>query len=382
MRESDRELTSTVIQEEAIGTVCGMIRQPRRAAGESMQAGRFQKKLMNEPLNDFSCLDMVEIPAGKFLMGSPPEEEGRYDDEGPQHEVTLKAFLMSRTPITQAQWRAVAGFPKVNRDLDPDPSYFKGDNLPVEQVDWREAMEFCARLSQHSGKNYTLPSEAQWEYACRAGTTTRFSQGDTITTNEANFDGAYVPVDSDQEVYDYRAETTPVGMFAPNAWGLCDMHGNVWEWCLDDWHSNYEGAPTDGTAWMEGNRLGKSVAAEPGHSSTGTAARPTDACLIDIIEQASSDSASALEANSLGKSSEEARGAATPSAAGRHSGSDSTRLAASTVLGSASASTLKLLRGGSWEDVPSWLRSASRGGDRPALRLDSVGFRVCCLSHD
>lgn len=257
MRESDRELASTVIQEDAIGTVCGMIRQPRRSAGESMQAGRFQKKLMNEPLNDFSCLDMVEIPAGSFLMGSPPEEEGRYDDEGPQHEVTLQAFLMSRTPITQAQWRAVAAFPKVNRDLDPDPSYFKGDDLPVEQVDWREAIEFCARLSKHSGRNYTLPSEAQWEYACRAGTTTRFSTGDTITTNQANFDGAYVPVDSDQEVGDYRAETTPVGMFPANPWGLHDMHGNVWEWCLDDWHSNYEGAPTDGSAWMEGSRLGK-----------------------------------------------------------------------------------------------------------------------------
>jgi formylglycine-generating enzyme required for sulfatase activity len=338
---------------------------------------------MNEPLNDSTYLDMAEIPAGSFLMGSPPEEEGRYSDEGPQHAVSLSAFFLSRTPITQAQWRAVASFPKVDQDLDPDPSYFKGDNLPVEHVSWKDAIEFCARLSQRSGRNYTLPSEAQWEYACRAGTTTRFSTGDTITTNQANFDGAHVPIDSDQEVGDYKAETTTVGMFPANAWGLYDMHGNVWEWCLDDWHSNYEGAPTDGSAWIEGNRLGKSGAADPGHPFTGAAAQPTDACLTDIVGQVLSDFASALEANSLGKLCEGVPGSAIPSSAARPSGSASTRLTAgccsATSLGFASAFTLKLLRGGSWYHFPSLCRSACRYRGTPDNRADVVGFRVCCL---
>jgi formylglycine-generating enzyme required for sulfatase activity len=291
---------------------------------------------MNEPLNDFTYLDMVEIPAGKFLMGSAPEEEGRFSDEGPQHEVSLSAFLLSRTPITQAQWRAVASFPRVNQYLDPDPSFFKGDDRPVEQVSWLEAMEFCARLSQHSGRNYILPSESQWEYACRAGTTTRFSTGDTITTDQANFDGTYVPVDSDQEVGDYRGETTPVGMFPANAWGMQDMHGNVWEWCLDHWHQSYEGAPTDGSAWVEDDSLGKSCAAAAGHLCTGNAARPTNACSPDMIEHASSVSASVAEA-SLGKSSEGAAGSTNPAPAAAVDASVSPRTAANTALASASA---------------------------------------------
>jgi formylglycine-generating enzyme required for sulfatase activity len=155
---------------------------------------------------------------------------------------------MGRYPITQAQWRAVAGLPQVERELDPDPSNFKGDRRPVEQVNWFEAMEFCARLSAHTQRPYTLPSEAQWEYACRSGTTSPFYFGRTLTTDLANYDGNYTygPGAKGQ----YREQTTPVGQFGVNPWGLADMHGNVLEWCEDHWHPSYEGAPSDGSAWI------------------------------------------------------------------------------------------------------------------------------------
>jgi formylglycine-generating enzyme required for sulfatase activity len=167
---------------------------------------------------------------------------------------------MGRYPVTQAQWKAVAALPKINRELERDPSEFKGDNRPVENVSWYDAVEFCDRLSSHTKRQYRLPSEAEWEYACRAGTTTPFHFGETITTDLANYRG------TDNEEYKwsgsygrgpkgiYREETTEVGSFkVANAFGLYDMHGNVWEWCLDDWHNNYEGAPTDGSPWFDEN---------------------------------------------------------------------------------------------------------------------------------
>jgi formylglycine-generating enzyme required for sulfatase activity len=148
---------------------------------------------------------------------------------------------MGKYPITQAQWKAVAALPQINRKLNPDPSRFKGANRPVERVSWLDAVEFCDRLSQHTSKPYRLPSEAEWEYACRAGTTTPFHFGETITTDLANYETS-------------RRETTPVGSFGvANAFGLCDMHGNVWEWCADRWHFNYQGAPNDGSAWVDAN---------------------------------------------------------------------------------------------------------------------------------
>jgi formylglycine-generating enzyme required for sulfatase activity len=194
---------------------------------------------------------MVAIPGGKFLMGSPENEPQRRDSESPQHTVTLQPFFMGKFPVTQAQWAAVATLEKVKIDLELDPSKFKGANRPVEHVFWHEAIEFCARLSNKTGKNYRLPSEAEWEYACRAETTTPFHYGETITTDLANYNGNYTygsaPKGED------RQRTTEVGSFPPNAFGLYDMHGNVWEWCLDSWHDNYNGAPTDGRAWVNDN---------------------------------------------------------------------------------------------------------------------------------
>jgi len=181
-------------------------------------------------------------------MGSPPNEEGRHASEDPPHEVTLKAFWLGQTPITQAQWRVVAGWPKLERELEREPSRFKGDDRPVENVSWHDAREFCGRLSQRLGRAFSLPSEAQWEYACRAGTTTPFAFGETISPELANYDGSVAYANGPTGVN--RGQTTPVGNFPANAWGLQDMHGNVWEWCLDQWHDSYEGAPADGSAWL------------------------------------------------------------------------------------------------------------------------------------
>jgi formylglycine-generating enzyme required for sulfatase activity len=145
----------------------------------------------------------------------------------------------------------VAGWQKVERDLTPDPAKFKGANRPVEQVSWKEAMEFCRRLSQRTGRTYTLPSESQWEYACRAGTTTAFAFGETLSTDLANYNGLHMYGTGSKGVD--RRQTTDVRTFPANAWGLHDMHGNVWEWCLDLRKESYAGAPTDGSAWLDGD---------------------------------------------------------------------------------------------------------------------------------
>ncbi len=212
---------------------------------------RRQATAIVENLGNGIELEMVKIPPGKFMMGSPEDELERYDGESPQHEVNVSAFLIGRYPITQAQWKAVVtNVPKIQRDLNPDPSYFKENNRPVEGVSWQDAVEFCARLSKYTDRNYRLPSEAEWEYACRAGTTTPFHFGETITTDLANYNGNYTYGTGQKGRY--REETTPVGSFGVvNAFGLYDMHGNVWEWCADPWHNNYKGAPKDGQAWDE-----------------------------------------------------------------------------------------------------------------------------------
>ncbi len=196
-------------------------------------------------------LDLIEIPAGSFVMGAPESEKNSSNSERPQHEVKVKPFLMGKFPVTQAQWRVVAHLPKINRQLKPDPSRVQGDNRPVERVSWYSAVEFCQRLSILIGKEYRLPSEAEWEYACRAGTSTPFHFGETIKSELANYNGTSIYADEPKGKS--RKQTTDVGKFPPNAFGLYDMHGNVWEWCADDWHDNYEGAPTDGRAWLDSN---------------------------------------------------------------------------------------------------------------------------------
>jgi formylglycine-generating enzyme required for sulfatase activity len=200
---------------------------------------------------------MIAIPQGDFWMGSPENEKGGFPDESPQHLVKVPGFFMSQTPITQAQWKAIASLPQEGKKLELDPSRFKGDYLPVEQVTWQDAIEFCARLSRATGRKYRLPNEAEWEYACRAipnplvKESKPFHFGETLTSNLANYDA--------REIYQQEAKgeckkkTTPVRSFSPNAFGLYDMHGNVWEWCLDPWHGNYEGAPEDGKVWDEKN---------------------------------------------------------------------------------------------------------------------------------
>jgi len=205
-------------------------------------------RLYTEKLSESVTLDMVYIPSGKFMMGAPETEKSSRDNERPQHLVTVPAFFMGQYPITQAQYEAVMG---------ANPSRFKdkpdSDRRPVENVSWDGANEFCKRLSDRTNREYQLPSEAQWEYACRAGTSTPFHFGETISTELANYNGNYTYANGEKGLY--REETTPVGYFGvANEFGLSDMHGNVWEWCLDTWHNNYKGAPMDGSARIELNK--------------------------------------------------------------------------------------------------------------------------------
>jgi formylglycine-generating enzyme required for sulfatase activity len=218
------------------------------AQGQQISKKRGHAQYFTEDLGNGVMLEMVSIPGGQFQMGSP-NGEGE-DNECPQHTVTIKPFLMGKYPVTQAQWKAVAALPKISHSLEPVPSRFKGDHRPVEEVTWHEATEFCTRLSRQTGHEYRLPSEAEWEYACRAGTTTPFHFGEMITTDLVNFDSNYTYASAPEG--EWRKQTTEVGSFPPNAFGLYDMHGNVWEWCLDHWHDNYQGAPSDGSAWIAG----------------------------------------------------------------------------------------------------------------------------------
>jgi formylglycine-generating enzyme required for sulfatase activity len=257
-------------------------------------------------LGDGIDLTLMLIPAGEFMMGARADDTGAYDDERPQHPVQLNQFLIGATPITQAQWRVVAGYDKAEIDLEADPSNFKGDDLPVEGVNWYEAVEFCQRLSNKTGKHFHLPSEAQWEYACRAGTETPYHFGPQITNEVANYN---------RDV----GQTTAVKSYPPNRWGLYDMHGNVREWCEDDWHDNYEGAPSDGSAWLDATEQSQSLTYD------GTA---------------------------------------------KYDGSR--------TYGGEKTIKNKVRRGGSWRSSPRGCRSAYRFNNNSDNRNLNIGFRVSC----
>ena len=198
----------------------------------------------------FKDSNFVLIQGGTFLMGSPASEADREDDEV-QHKVTVGSFYISKYQVTQKEYQEIMG---------TNPSYFKGDNLPVECVFWYDAIKYCNARSRKEGltpaytvngenvtwnrnaDGYRLPTEAEWEYACRAGTTTPFNTGNNITTDQANYNGNYPYNNNAKGIY--REKTTPVGNFAPNPWGLYDMHGNVWEWCWDRYGTYPAGAQT------------------------------------------------------------------------------------------------------------------------------------------
>ena len=234
--------------------------------GEIIKREPKTAQYFTENLPNKTFLDMVYIPGGKFMMGTADEEFEKlvkkfnweyFRREQPQHEVTVPAFFMGKYPVTQTQWKAVANFlPQVEKELELDPSEFKGDILPVENVSWFDAVEFCKRLSNSTGREYRLPSEAEWEYACRAGTKTPFHFGETITHKLANYNASYTF--ADEQKGEYRLSTTSVGKFPHNSFYLCDMHGNVWEWCIDDFRENYGAAPIDGSAFISQLNTGNS----------------------------------------------------------------------------------------------------------------------------
>ncbi|WP_346341716.1 formylglycine-generating enzyme family protein [[Phormidium] sp. ETS-05] len=200
-----------------------------------------QAQYYRQNLGNGIFIDMVAIPGNTFTMGTPDSEPNRQSNEGPQHQVTVPSFYLAKYPITQAQYQAIMG---------QNPSQFKGSRPASRAGILEQCRRILPKTRPKTGFAYRLPSEAEWEYACRAGTTTPFYFGDTITTDLANYDGNQTYGNGPKG--EFRQKTTPVGSFPPNAWGLYDMYGNVWEWCQDVWHDNYNNAPTDGSAWETG----------------------------------------------------------------------------------------------------------------------------------
>jgi len=211
------------------------------AKGEIIARARHSAEQVTEDLGNGVSLELIVIPRGSFQMGSPHNTGN--PDEHPQHFVMIKPFMLGKYLITQGQWRAIMG--------KLPPCRFKGENLPVDRVAWNDAQKFCQLLSERTQRNYRLPSETQWEYACRAGTTTPFSFGETLTSDFANYNGEHIFKDEPRGVYFHS--TSEGGKFPPNAFGLYDMHGNLMEWCADNWLDDYSASPRDGSAYQMQN---------------------------------------------------------------------------------------------------------------------------------
>lgn len=242
------------------------------ADGKIVERASKRGRYYAEPLPDGIHLDMVEIPGGTFQMGSRADEVDRFIAElmkhvkeqfrrqveflvrweVPQHSVTISSFFMGKYEITQEQWRAVASLPQVRIAMDPSHSFLLGGTLPADHISWADAVEFCERLSQATGRKYRLPTEAEWEYAARAGTTTPFAFGDSLTTDVANFQGTG-QWGTTLAGIDRKGPIIVGSLGYANAFGLYDMHGNVWEWCMD-WNGQYlDAAVTDPRGTTKGN---------------------------------------------------------------------------------------------------------------------------------
>lgn len=217
------------------------------AQGQIINRQKGQARYLTENLGKGVKLDMVFISSGHFFMGSPDATQ-QYENQQPYHKVIIQPFFLGKHQVTQAQWKAVVALPEIDLKLNAEPSFFKGDNRPVESISWYEANEFCQRLSKYTEHKYRLPSEAEWEYACRAKTVTPFHFGETLTMELANYLDSQVYKISEKGKY--IGKTTTVMTFLPNSFGLYDMHGNIREWCFDQWHDNYHGAPSNGCAWV------------------------------------------------------------------------------------------------------------------------------------
>jgi formylglycine-generating enzyme required for sulfatase activity len=225
----------------------------RTQMGPSVLSAAQETEKASKPGSEFvecanGCATMVIVPAGRFVMGSPATETDRLPTEGPQHEVTIaKPFAVGRTEVTFAQWDACVAAGAC-RNVG-DSTWGRGER-PVINVGWRDAQQYVEWLAKMTGKPYRLPSEAEWEYAARAGTTTRFSFGDAAAELGRY---AWYFKNSDRK-------SQAVGTKAPNAFGLYDMHGNVYEWVADPWHENYENAPSDGSVWRDNATPNRHVA--------------------------------------------------------------------------------------------------------------------------